>query len=1097
MTFGHLILFCLLGNEARYMNLENRLKLIRETPLLSEDHVGYVDFFLSKAFGREGSVLCPCKICQNRERTCVQDEIRLHLIRDGFDRNYDVWTFHGEVRCRDRVGSSGKSSDHSKMDAMFENVMRDFDGEPEILASFLGEKNRKLYPGCREEDTVISCLMEIFNMKGANGWSDSSVNSMLKFLQKKLPEGNLLPDNLYEAKKILCPMGLEYEKIHACPNDCILYRGVDYENLDNCPVCQASRYKKILRKQHKGGGENLSMKKKRVPIKCLWYLPIIPRFERLFGNAEDAKNLTWHVDRDKGGENVISHPADGDQWKKFDKRYSTFGEGDRNLRLALCTDGMNPFGTLSSKHSSWPVMLVMYNLPPYLCMKRKYVLMPLMISGPKQPGNDIDVYLQPLIDDLVKLWHHGVLVYDAHRKETFNLKAMLHWTINDFPALGNLAGYSVKGHKACPVCEEKTESKQLKHGRKTVYLGYRKFLKRNHKFRLDKDNFFGGKDVREAPIPITGRKIHLKVSKLNVVFGKKVRKNSKDATSPWKKRSIFFNLPYWEHLDVRHCLDVMHIEKNVCESLFGTLLGIPSKTKDNYNARKDLVEMGIRPELAPEQKGKRVYLPPSACNLSREERKSVCDSLEGMKVPIGYSSNISRAVTSDKKLSTLKSHDCHVLMQQLLPVALRGVLDEDVRYCITRLCFFFHSICRKSIDRVELDVLENEAAEVLSLLEAYFPPSFFDIMVHLVVHLVRQIRICGPVFLHWMYPFERYMGIFKKYGKNPYRPDASIVERYVTEEIIEHCTSYLQEGVGFGVPKNRHEGRKEGAPRNKGQLQRPLYADMKVLHHYILRNSKETVAYVQEHLDLLNELHSDLETIEAAHKENFVDWFYCRCYKKGMDEQLRAFASKPDCTVRSYSGYDINGYSFTTFSKDEKSTTQSSGVYVDGETVLNVKGKKDKRHVVGVLPFYGHIEEIWEVDYIAFKVVVFKCKWVDPIEGVDLKDPMGFTRVRKDREGYKHDPFILASQARQVFYVDDPVDRKWSIALQGKKYFFEDEIDYKNTGEMAEFPSVFPELPKRGGDIAYRRQHDDGLWVDEDGTFIVEQGAKLSSSGRN
>ena len=65
---------------------------------------------------------------------------------------------------------------------------------------------------------------------------------------------------------------------------------------------------------------------------------------------------------------------------------------------------MNPFGNLSSNHSSLPILLMIYNLPPVLCMERKYMMLSMMIFGPKQPGNDIDVYLNPLIEDLKLLW---------------------------------------------------------------------------------------------------------------------------------------------------------------------------------------------------------------------------------------------------------------------------------------------------------------------------------------------------------------------------------------------------------------------------------------------------------------------------------------------------------------------------------------------------------------------------------------------------------------------------------------------------------------------------------------------------------------------
>ena len=91
----------------------------------------------------------------------------------------------------------------------------------------------------------------------------------------------------------------------------------------------------------------------------------------------------------------------------------------------------------------------------------------------------------------------------------------------------------------------------------------------------------------------------------------------------------------------------------------------------------------------------------------------------------------------------------------------------------------------------------------------YFPPSFFNIMVHFIVHLLREIRFYGSVFLRWMYPVERYMIILKGYIKNQYRPEASIIERYITKEAIEFCSSYMPSCEPVGVPKNRHEGKCE------------------------------------------------------------------------------------------------------------------------------------------------------------------------------------------------------------------------------------------------------------------------------------------------
>jgi len=108
----------------------------------------------------------------------------------------------------------------------------------------------------------------------------------------------------------------------------------------------------------------------------------------------------------------------------------------------------------------------------------------------------------------------------------------------------------------------------------------------------------------------------------------------------------------------------------------------------------------------------------------------------------------------DPKLVGLKSHDCHILMQQLLVVAIRDILPKKVRHAITRLCFFFNAICSKVIDPLKLDELENEAAIILCQLKIYFPPSFFQIMVHLIFHLVRESQYCSPIYLRRMYLVE-------------------------------------------------------------------------------------------------------------------------------------------------------------------------------------------------------------------------------------------------------------------------------------------------------------------------------------------------------
>jgi hypothetical protein len=166
-----------------------------------------------------------------------------------------------------------------------------------------------------------------------------------------------------------------------------------------------------------------------------------------------------------------------------------FGEDPRNVRFALSTDGMNPFGNMSTTHSTWPVNLSIYNLPPWLCMKRKYIMLAILIQGPKQPGNDIDVYLAPLVEDLKLLWSEGVKIYDAHVKTNFTLRCMLFITINDYPAYGNASGQAIKGTNACVQCLDNTSSVWLHECKKMVYMRHRRFLPKSHRYRSMKKKF--------------------------------------------------------------------------------------------------------------------------------------------------------------------------------------------------------------------------------------------------------------------------------------------------------------------------------------------------------------------------------------------------------------------------------------------------------------------------------------------------------------------------------------------------------------------------------------------------------------------------------
>ena len=171
----------------------------------------------------------------------------------------------------------------------------------------------------------------------------------------------------------------------------------------------------------------------------------------------------------------MSHPANSEVWKEFDLEHPWFAEEPRNVRLGLATDGFNPFGNMSTSHSTWPVVLMPYNLPPWKCMKDPYFMMSLLIPGPRSPGNDIDIHLQPLIAELKDLWENGVVTFDSLTGKSFKMHAAVLWTINDFSAYRNLSGWSTKGEMACPVCNKDTQSQWLSHGRKLCFMGHHRY----------------------------------------------------------------------------------------------------------------------------------------------------------------------------------------------------------------------------------------------------------------------------------------------------------------------------------------------------------------------------------------------------------------------------------------------------------------------------------------------------------------------------------------------------------------------------------------------------------------------------------------------
>ncbi|TYK25894.1 uncharacterized protein E5676_scaffold436G001210 [Cucumis melo var. makuwa] len=195
-----------------------------------------------------------------------------------------------------------------------------------------------------------------------------------------------IPSSFYKDKRKLRDLGKGYETIRAYKYNCVLY-WKEFADLQHYPICGEAWYK---------------------------------------------------VNHNRGKKFRIRHPTDAEGWKHFDYEFHDFASDPRNVHLGLASDGFNPFGQISTLYIIWPVVLLPYNLPPWKCMKETNFFMSLLIPGPRSLGREINVYLQPLIEELKELLTFGVRTCDSLIDQFFQLHAALLWTINDFPAYGDL-----------------------------------------------------------------------------------------------------------------------------------------------------------------------------------------------------------------------------------------------------------------------------------------------------------------------------------------------------------------------------------------------------------------------------------------------------------------------------------------------------------------------------------------------------------------------------------------------------------------------------------------------------------------------------------
>lgn len=712
---------------------------------------------------------CPCRRCRLHHSKLTLDEIRSHLFQYSMMQDYTTWTWHGEEQpeCSSSFidqrqqyvleNTCGRvnASDSYYRDPTFEMLNDAFPlAEEEYENASLGkdayekyerllaEAQTPIYSG--SDKTVLGTIINAMQVKVDNGWSDKSFNDHLRITKELLPTPNKYPSSYSEVKRILKNMGMGYQIIHACEYGCVLF-DKKFKNLDHCPVCHESRYVDgdVVRK---------------IPRKVLRYFPLTPRLKRLYMSPNIAKEMRWHQER-KVTDGHLRHPADGKAWQDFDKKHVDFALEPRNVRLGLSTDGFNPFGAAALSHSTWPVVVIPYNLPPSMCMKKEFNILTLLISGPKSPGKCLDVFMQPLIDELNILWDEGVVTFDRHDRTTFNMKAAVIQTISDFPGLGMLGGLKCKGYKACPLCLDDIDVIHL--ADRMCYQGHRRWLSNDHPWRFQSSKFNGKVELRDAPTTLTGEEILARVLVHEDDYAEQSthpdykNKGAGKERLCWTHMSVFYTLPYWATLTQPYSLDVMHIEKNVFDNIFGTILGIQGKTRDDVKAREGLEILGIRKELWLKKKRNKISQAPYT--VSPEQRAEIFAFIRDAKYPYGYAGSLKNKINvDDKKFNGLKTHDCHVMLQRLLPVFIRPYLPHHVIDPLISLSRWFQKLCCKELRVSDVIQMKEDIIIILCKLEMVFPPAFFTIMVHLLVHLPDQVLLKGPVHYSWMYPIERY-----------------------------------------------------------------------------------------------------------------------------------------------------------------------------------------------------------------------------------------------------------------------------------------------------------------------------------------------------
>jgi hypothetical protein len=434
-------------------------------------------------------------------------------------------------------------------------------------------------------------------------------------------------------------------------------------------------------------------------------------------------------------------------------------------------------------------------------MRSEYMFVSMIIPGPKYPGKNMDVYLEPLIDDLLLGWEErGIRTYDAATKNHFDMHVWYHTSLHDLPARALFCGWCTHGKWPCPECRQAVTFFWLaKGGKYSCFDEARQFLEQNHEYRSDVKSFKKGRVVHDPkPVPKTGKEIKAELEALQprpdgngfLGYGE---------THQWTHIPSLWRLPYFPDLELPHNIDTMHTEKNISEALWSTVMDT-EKTKDNTKARIDQEKLCDRPNLnmRPPEGARKMWTKRHApfC-LTKGDKTEVFHWMKkSLFFPDGFAANWMRGANMETlRVQGLKSHDYHVWLERIMPVMMRGYVPEKIWRVLARLSFFFRQVCARELDIKLMEKLDKEAPVLLCDLERIFPPGFFNPMQHMILHLAAECLKGGPNWGRWQFPPEREMQKLRKMTGNKCKIEACIAEAVLNLEVANFTTKHYDPNI--------------------------------------------------------------------------------------------------------------------------------------------------------------------------------------------------------------------------------------------------------------------------------------------------------------